>query len=115
MAHASTSDLPRWHLRVLVGAALGAVIGALELFDGFSVRELLATGAAGATFGAVIGLTTPILRSRLITYLVCAFAGILGGLAWAVMHDNSKAFVLPAVVGAMLGVLVAYGELAIAT
>jgi hypothetical protein len=46
-------------VRILIGALIGAVFGLLELWSGFDLARLLAAIAAGATFGALIGVSVP--------------------------------------------------------
>ena len=63
---------------------MGALLGLLELwFYEFDLAHLLATIAAGATFGSLIGASVPwVAPDRSQVVIVCSSAGFVAGIVW---------------------------------
>ena len=98
--------------RILIGALMGAFLGLLELwFYEFDLAHFLAAIAAGATFGALIGISIPWVapeRSQLV--IVCSAAGCVAGIVWWLIAQPGTSIgsiALAVGIGAILGTLFA--------
>jgi len=99
-------------VRILIGALIGAFLGLLELgFYKFDLAHLLADIAAGATFGALIGVSIPWIapdRSQLV--IVCSAAGCVAGIVWWLIVQPGTSIgsiILSVSIGAIFGALFA--------
>ena len=106
------SESQSWMTRLLMGAIMGAFIGALNLwFYEVSFVRLLAAISGGAAFYSLIALGSDYLEHRnLKTVLLGALAGgVAGILWWAVARPGTSVF-LAAGVGIVSGVVIVWWE-----
>ena len=101
-----------WWKRVLFGALIGAVYGALNIwFYEVSLVRLIAAIISGATFFAVLGLLAPKFgkdRSKFIT--LAGFSGFVAGIAYWLVARPSSSLILAVMVGCLLGIVYAWAE-----
>jgi len=88
---------------IILGLAFGALFGPLYLVPEFSVRSLLASMAAGATYFAVFGGTT-IFRARLAILAMLFCAGVLAGIVYGLVARVTVPIWIPALWGGAIGV-----------
>jgi hypothetical protein len=85
---------------------MGALLGALELFDGFSAARFASAVVAGAIFWSIIGVFVfPFGTTRIRSMLLCAGAGALAGAAWGAIRASNilAAVFFAALAGGALG------------
>ena len=95
-----------WPARALVGGVTGALLGVLELFDGFSAARFASAVVAGAVFWSIIGVFAfPFGTTRIRSMLLCAGAGALAGAAWGAIRSSNvlAAAFFAALAGGALG------------
>jgi len=101
-----------WWKRVLFGALIGAVYGALNIwFYEVSLVRLIAAIISGATFFAVLGLLAPKFgkdRSKFIT--LAGFSGFVAGIAYWVVARPSSSLILAVIIGFVSGIVCAWAE-----
>src|SRR5687767_13404089 len=86
-------DYPSWWKRILIGAVIGGLYGALSIWwYEFSLVRLLAAILAGASFFAIFGLVAVVFAQHRLKVLAAAgFAGLVaGGVYWIVARPSSS-------------------------
>lgn len=102
--------MPPFIQRALLGGIACAFLGALELwFYRFDLRHLAAALAAGAAYGILLGLFTPLLnRSRPLATLSSALFGTAAGAVWWFVAQPPSNLLLALVTGFGVGGLFAW-------
>ena len=105
-------DHPSWWKRLLTGALVGGIFGAMEIwFYEFSLVRLLAAILSGATFFTIIALLAVKFgkdRSKIIA--LTGFAGFVAGIVYWVVARPSSSPILAIGIGSIGGLIYAWAE-----
>ncbi len=96
-----------WLGRLMLGAAVGALVGVIELgVYEFSWLAVLTSTLVGAAFFAAVGVLAPLVsESRVGSAILGGVAGAVAGVVWAVVRgtDTFVAALCGALVGSVYG------------